>query len=54
MSNLYERWCSHNIVLRILAGLIVGTVLAALIPGLLFIEILGDLFIGASGRSQIG
>lgn len=47
MSNLYERWCSHNIVLRIVAGLIVGTALAALIPGLLFIEILGDLFIGA-------
>ena len=47
MKGLYEKWCSINLILRILVGLVIGTVLALIIPNILFIEIIGELFVGA-------
>ncbi len=47
MKDLYEKWCSINLVLRIVIGLVLGTVLAIIIPNILFIEIIGELFVGA-------
>ena len=47
MKGLYEKWCSINLILRIVVGLVIGTALALIIPNILFIEIIGELFVGA-------
>lgn len=44
---MYERWTSISLILRIVAGLVIGTVLALVIPNIGPIEILGSLFVGA-------
>lgn len=44
---LYDRWESINIIVRILAGLLVGVTLALIMPGNQAIPVLGDVFVGA-------
>ena len=41
------RWQQTNLMLRILAGIIIGSVLALTVPGLGVVSMLGDLFVGA-------
>lgn len=45
--NIIERWNSINLVLRIACGIVIGAVLALLIPQAEGIGILGTLFVGA-------
>ena len=40
-------WQRCNLMLRILIGIILGTLLALVLPSFGFIAILGDLFVGA-------
>lgn len=47
MKKLFSTWCSISLVARIIAGLIVGIVLALLVPNVEWIAIFGKLFIGA-------
>lgn len=42
-----RKWQQTNLMLRILAGIIAGSVLALTIPGVGVISLLGDLFVGA-------
>ncbi len=44
---VYERWTSINLVVRIVAGLIIGSVLALTVPGIAPISLLGTLFVKA-------
>ena len=44
---ILTKWQQTNLMLRILAGIIVGSVLALLMPGVAAITLLGDLFVGA-------
>ena len=41
------KWQQTNLMLRILAGIVVGSALALAVPGISVISILGDLFVGA-------
>ena len=41
------KWQQTNLMLRILAGIIVGSALALAVPGISVISMLGDLFVGA-------
>ena len=45
--NIIERWNSINLILRIAGGVVIGAVLALLIPQVTGIGILGTLFVGA-------
>ena len=47
LKELYDKWESTSLVLRILCGLAIGLVLALVIPGLPLIPLLGTLFVGA-------
>ena len=47
MNKIYEKWNSINLVLRILAGMIIGVGLGLLCPGLSGIAIPGTLFVNA-------
>lgn len=47
MRDLYERWTSVNLVIRIVAGLAIGAVLALVLPGIPFLSTLGSMFVGA-------
>lgn len=47
MKNMVKKWNDISLILRILIGLIIGAVLAKVIPGLTVIGILGDVFVGA-------
>ncbi|MCQ2071177.1 MAG: serine/threonine transporter SstT, partial [archaeon] len=47
MRQIYDQWNAIKLILRILGGLILGIVLAVLIPGLPYIPLLGTLFVGA-------
>lgn len=47
LKELYDKWESTSLVLRILCGLVIGLVLALVIPGLPLIPLLGTLFVGA-------
>lgn len=42
-----DRWLQTNLMLRIFAGIVVGSVLALTVPGISVISMLGDLFVGA-------
>ena len=46
-SKLLKKWTESSLVLRILAGLIVGAVLGLLLPGWTWVGILGTLFVSA-------
>ena len=41
------KWQQTNLILRILAGIVVGSALALAVPGISVISMLGDLFVGA-------
>ena len=45
--NVWKKWNETSLIIRILAGLIVGAVLGIVIPGQTWIAIFGDLFVGA-------
>ena len=48
MGKAWQCWTSMSLILRILAGLIVGAVLGVLVgPGLTIIDLFGTLFIAA-------
>ena len=47
LKQVYEKWTSINLVFRILAGLIIGAVLALVVPGLEPVSLLGTLFVNA-------
>lgn len=47
MKELLRKWNSISLILRILIGLIIGVVLALLLPQATGIAILGDIFVGA-------
>lgn len=42
-----SRWQQTNLMLRILSGIVIGSILALLVPGISVISMLGDLFVGA-------
>ena len=44
---IIKKWKQTNLMLRILAGIVLGTVLALIIPNIGVISMLGDLFVGA-------
>ena len=47
IKQVYDKWESIGLVYRILGGLLIGLVLALIVPGNDYIPILGSLFIGA-------
>ncbi len=47
MGKIWETWNSWSLIWRILGGLILGTVLALTVPGLEWVSLIGDLFVGA-------
>ncbi len=47
MKELYDRWNSVSLILRIVLGLAIGLALAMAVPGVLLISAIGDVFIGA-------
>ena len=47
MKNIWEKWTGISLVKRIIAGLLIGAVLALAVPKASAIGILGDVFVGA-------
>ena len=47
LKTLGKRYNSTSLILRIVIGIVVGTVLALLVPGATWIAAIGDLFVGA-------
>ncbi len=47
MKNVWEKWTGISLVKRIIVGLVIGSVLALVVPGASGIGILGDVFVGA-------
>ena len=47
MNKVVKKYVETNLIIRILIGLVVGTVLALLLPNLTFISVFGDVFVGA-------
>lgn len=47
MKKLLQKWTDTSLILRIVAGLILGAALGALIPAATGISILGEMFVGA-------
>lgn len=47
MKTLFSKWNSISLIKRIIAGLILGVILAVAVPKAQAISILGDLFVGA-------
>ena len=47
MKNLFAKWTSVSLVLRILVGLVIGAILGVAIPTVTGISILGSVFVGA-------
>ncbi|MBO5669043.1 MAG: serine/threonine transporter SstT, partial [Candidatus Methanomethylophilaceae archaeon] len=47
IKQVYDKWESISLVYRIIGGLLIGLVLALIVPGNDYIPILGSLFIGA-------
>ena len=45
--NLFQKWNSISLIIRIVGGLILGAILGLLIPGQSWIAIFGDLFVSA-------
>ena len=45
LRELWDKWTSINLIIRIVAGLLIGIVLALVIPGLDGISLLGTLFV---------
>ncbi|MBQ9020482.1 MAG: serine/threonine transporter SstT [Eggerthellaceae bacterium] len=47
MRQIWETWNSWSLIWRILGGLIIGTVLALVAPGMEWLTMIGSLFVGA-------
>lgn len=47
MKNIVKKWNSLSLIIRIAIGLVLGAVLGIILPGLTFISVLGDVFVGA-------
>ncbi|MBE5846406.1 MAG: serine/threonine transporter SstT [Lachnospiraceae bacterium] len=47
MKKLIQKWCLASLILRIIAGLAIGSILALLMPGNPWISLLGSVFVGA-------
>jgi serine/threonine transporter len=47
IKSVLSRWQKTNLMLRILAGIVVGSALALIVPGVSAVSMLGDLFVGA-------
>ena len=47
IKSVLHRWGQTNLMLRIFAGILIGSVLALAVPGIGVISMLGDLFVGA-------
>ena len=47
MKKLLSKWNSISLIKRIIAGLIIGVILALAVPQATFIGIFGELFVGA-------
>lgn len=47
LSVIVNAWCSAHLMLRISCGIIIGSILAILCPGISGVSILGTLFVGA-------
>lgn len=47
MVRVFRAWQNSNLMLRILYGIIIGSILAMIIPGYSGIKLLGDMFVGA-------
>lgn len=47
MKNVWEKWTGISLVKRIVVGLIIGVLLALVVPGASGIGVLGDVFVGA-------
>lgn len=47
MKKVWEKWTGISLVKRIVVGLIIGAILALVIPGAAGIGVLGDVFVGA-------
>lgn len=47
MVRVFRAWQNSNLMLRILCGIIIGSILAMIIPGYSGIKLLGDMFVGA-------
>ena len=45
LREVYEKWTSINLVLRVLAGLLIGIVLALIVPNIDPLIMLGELFV---------
>jgi serine/threonine transporter len=47
MANLWKKWTGISLVIRIICGMVIGVILALLVPQATGIAILGDVFVGA-------
>ena len=47
IKSILEKWQQTNLMLRILAGIVIGSALALTVPGISVVSMLGDLFVGA-------
>lgn len=47
MKNVWEKWTGISLVKRIVVGLVIGVILALVVPGASGISVLGDVFVGA-------
>ncbi|MDE7197806.1 MAG: serine/threonine transporter SstT [Lachnospiraceae bacterium] len=47
MKNVWEKWTGISLVKRIVVGLVIGAILALVVPGISGIGVLGDVFVGA-------
>lgn len=47
MKNIVKKWNSLSLIIRIAIGLVLGAILGVVLPGLTFIAVLGDVFVGA-------
>ncbi len=47
MKQLVKKWNDLSLIIRILIGLVLGTILGVVAPGLSVISVLGDVFVGA-------
>ena len=47
LQSIWQTWQQSHLMLRILIGIIIGSVLALIVPGIGAISVLGDLFVGA-------
>ena len=45
--NIWQKWTSISLVLRIFIGLVIGAILGFLVPSQEWISIFGDMFVGA-------